>query len=138
MPLPGQAPQLPGAMAGSAPGPGPSPVLSPGGGAGNQAAASGILKSIIPALHNALSAFPVNSPQYKAVDKALAALTPAFGAPQDSNIVPASIMALAQAAKAGKSPLSNAAPPLAASPPPQAAGGPSPMPPGGAAEPEAA
>lgn len=115
-------------MAGSPGGPGPSPVLSPGGGAGNQAAAAGILKSVIPFLHNALTALPVNSPQYKAVDKALASLTPVFGAPQEGNVVPASILAMAQAAKSGSMPLANAAPPLAASPPPGAGGGASPTP----------
>lgn len=137
MPLPANVSKFPGSMAGSPAGPGASPVLSPGGGAGNAAAASGILKSIIPALHNALTAFPVNSPQYKAVDKALSALTPAFGAPQDGNLVPSSIMQLAQAAKSGQSPLAGAAPPLKAAPPPSpGGGGPSPMP--SPAPPEAA
>lgn len=126
---------MPGAMAGSPSGPGASPVLSPGGGAGNQAAASGILKSVIPFLHNALTALPVNSPQYKAVDKALAALTPVFGAAQGGNVVPSSILALAQAAKSGASPFANAAPPLAAAPPP--GGGPA-TPPGPVSPPDAA
>lgn len=112
-------------------------MLSPGGGAGNQAAASGILKSVIPFLHNALSALQVNSPQYKAVDKALAALTPVFGAAQGGNVVPSSIMALAQAAKSGAMPMANAAPPLASSPPPGAKP-PSPMPSPSSDQPEAA
>lgn len=118
MPLSPATPSLPGSMAGSPAGPGPSPALSPGAGAGNQAAASAILKSVIPSLHQALMAFAPNSPTYKAVDKALAALTPVFGAQQGQNLVPAAILQQAQAAKSGASPISSAAPPLAPAPPP--------------------
>jgi hypothetical protein len=111
-------------MAGSPAQPGGSPVLAPGGGAGNMAAASGILKSVIPSLHQALQAFPVNSPQYKAVDRALAALTPTFGQQQGQNLVPAAILQQAQAAKSGQSPISNAMPPLQPAPPPGASASP--------------
>lgn len=122
MPLSPAAPSLPGNIAGSPAGPGASPVLAPGAGAGNQAAAGAILKGIIPALHKGLMAFPVNSPQYKAVDKALAALTPVFGQATDQNLVPAGILQQANAAKAGTTPLAAAAPPLAPAAPPGAAG----------------
>ena len=105
-------------MAGSPSGPGASPALSPGAGAGNNAAAGAMIKSVIPALHQALMAFPVNSEPYKAVDKALAALTPAFGVSNEKNLVPASILQMANAAKSGSTPLAGAAPPLAPAPPP--------------------
>ena len=114
-------PKLPGNMAGSPSGPGPSPALSPGAGAGNQAAAGAIIKSVIPALHQALMAFPVNSEPYKAVDKALSFLTPAFGVSNEKNLVPAGILQMANAAKSGATPLAGAAPPLKSAPPPGAA-----------------
>jgi hypothetical protein len=82
-----------------------------------------MLKGVIPALHQGLMAFPVNSPEYKAVDKALAALTPVFGKANDQNLVPAAILQQAQAAKAGASPLAAAAPPLKPAAPPVATGG---------------
>lgn len=119
--MPLTSPTLPGNVAGTPPGPGASPMVSPGAGHGNQAAASAMLKSVIPQLHQALMAFPVNSPEYKSVDKALAALTPAFGQSQGSNLVPAAILQQAQAAKTGSTPLAGAAPPLSPAPPPQAA-----------------
>jgi hypothetical protein len=102
-------------------------MVSPGGGAGNQAAARGILKSVIPSLHQALMVFPVNGPEYKAIDRALAALTPAFGKSADGNLVPAALLQQANAVKqGGGSPLGGSAPPLSPSPPPGAEG-----PPGG-------
>lgn len=115
-----QVPVLPGNMAGSPSGPGASPAMSPGAGAGNAAATAAMVKSVIPSLHRALSALPINSPEYKAVDKALAALTPAFGQQEGKNLVPAAILQQAQAAKSGSSPLGSAAPPLQPAPPPGA------------------
>lgn len=128
MPLAPNAPVLPGSVAGTPAGPGASPVVSPGAGAGNQAAARGILKSVIPSLHQALMVFAVNSPEYKAVDRALAALTPAFGKADGGNLVPAALLQQANAVKQGQSPLGGAAPPMSPAPPPGA-------PPAGGGEP---
>lgn len=105
-------------MAGSPAGPGPSPALAPGAGAGNQAAAHAALKASVAQLHQALMAFPVNSPEYIAVDKSLALLTPIFGKADHSNLVPAAILQQANAAKAGASPVGQGAPPLQPAPPP--------------------
>lgn len=115
-------------MAGSPAGPGAGAPVSPGGGAGNNAAARGILTSIIPALHRALMAFPVNSPEYKAVDKMLAAATPVFGKANDQNLVPAAVAQLGNAARGAVSPISTGAPPLAPAPPPGAGPSPGPSP----------
>jgi len=105
-------------MAGAPPGPGSSPVLSPGGGAGNAAAAGAMVKAVMPAMHKALMAYPVGSKEYKAILRALTSLTPIFGQSQDQNLVPPAIMQLAQAAKSG-GPVASAPPPgLAAAPPP--------------------
>lgn len=121
-------PAMPGGMAGSPAGPGASPVVSPGAGAGNQAAASAAVKAAVAQLHQALMAFPVNSPNYKAVDQALAKLTPMFGGAEQSNLVPAAILQQAQAAKSGQTPVGSAAPPMAPSPPPGGGASPPGMP----------
>ena len=120
-------PVLPGSMAGSPPGPGASPVVSPGGGAGNGAAATAMMKAVMPAMHQALMAFPVGSKEYKAVLRALTSLTPIFGQAQERNLVPASLVQLAQAAKTG-GPIASAPPPgLAPAPPPGGESEPPPM-----------
>lgn len=81
-------------------------------------ASRAVIQSVIPQLHKALMALPVNSPEYQAVDKALAALTPKFGQPDGKNLVPAAILQQANAAKSGATPLAASAPPLAPAPPP--------------------
>lgn len=103
-------PALPGNMAGGPTGPGASPALAPGDGAGNMAAADAMVKAIIPALHKALSAYPIGSKQYKGVMRALSSLTAEFGQENKQSMVPAAIMQMAQAAKGG-TPMPGAPPP---------------------------
>ena len=115
-------------MAGGPTGPGASPALAPGGGAGNEAAADALIQGILPAMHKALSAYPVGSKKYAAVLNALRALTANFGREQTQGLVPAAIMQMAQAAKGGT--------PMSAAPPPGIAPAPAPgAPPPGGAEP---
>ncbi len=114
-------------MAGPPPGPGASPVVSPGSGAGNTAAAGAMMKAVMPAMHQALMAFPVGSKEYKAVLRALTSLTPIFGQSQDRNLVPPALLQLAQAAKSG-GPIASAPPPgIAPAPPPGGESEPPPM-----------
>jgi hypothetical protein len=102
-------------------------MMSPGAGAGNEAAADATVKSLIPGLHKAMAAYPVGSKKYAAVLNALRALTANFGREEASPLVPAAIQQLAMAAKQG-GPMQGAPPPgLAPAPPPPGAG----IPPGG-------
>lgn len=96
--------------------PGGSPMVSPGGGQGNQAAANGIVKSIMPTLHKALNAFNVGSKEYKAVLEALRSLNSTFGSSEGASTVPAALVQQAMAAKQGN-PASAPPPGLAAAPP---------------------
>lgn len=97
-------PNLPGAMAGKPTTPGGSPVVSPGGGAGQSAAASAAVKAIMPILHKALSAFEVGSKEYMAVMDAVKKLSGVFAKPSGSNLVPAAIQDIMGKAKAGTPP----------------------------------
>jgi hypothetical protein len=92
--------------------------LAPGNGAGNEAAADAMVHAILPAMHKALSAYPVGSKKYAAVLNALRALTANFGKEQSSGMVPAAIMQMAQASKGGS--------PMGAAPPPGLAPAPAP------------
>lgn len=96
-------------------------MVAPGAGAGNQSAARAAIKSAMPAMHQALSAFPVGSKEYKAVMRAISSLLPVFGSSEGQSQVPAAIAQQAAAAKSGGRLAS--APPvgLAESPPPGAA-----------------
>lgn len=115
-------------MAGGPAGPGASPALSPGGGAGNEAAADALIHAILPAMHKALSAYPVGSKKYAAVLNALRALTANFGKEQTGSMVPAAVMQMAQSAKGG-TPMAAALPPgIAPAGGPGPAGGPPPTP----------
>jgi hypothetical protein len=75
--------------------------MSPGAGAGNEAAADAMVKAVIPALHKAMSAYQVGSKKYAAVLNSLRALTANFGKETSQPMVPAAILQMAQAAKAG-------------------------------------
>lgn len=87
-------------------------MVSPGGGQGNMAAAVAQAKAVMPVLHRALAAFPVGSKEYKSALRALTALEPIFGAAQESNLVPAAVSQMANAAQTGQSPLASVAPGL--------------------------
>jgi hypothetical protein len=102
-------------------------MMSPGAGAGNEAAADATIKALIPGLHKAMAAYPVGSKKYAAVLNALRALTANFGREESTPMVPAALQQLAMAAKSG-GPMQGAPPPgLAPAPPPGGAG----IPPGG-------
>jgi hypothetical protein len=96
-------------------------MTSPGAGAGNTAAANAIVKSVLPALHNALNAFPVGDKKYKAVMKAVQVLGTEFGQSEDKNLVPAGIQQMAAAAQKGGPVVNAPAPGLAAAAPKMAA-----------------
>ena len=102
-------------------------MVSPGGGAGNEAAADAMIQTALPGLHKALSAYPVGSKKYAAVLNALRALTANFGKQQTEGLVPSAINQLAMAAK-GQSPLQAAPPPGAGAAPPMPGGAPSSLP----------
>src|SRR6266852_5468553 len=108
-------PEAPGAAAvpkspmGGPGGPGGSPMLSPGGGAGNKAAATQQVKAVIPALLVASMAFESGSKEQQALLRAIQSLNPIFGKAEGANMVPAALATMAQSAKQG---------PLSAAPPP--------------------
>lgn len=88
-------------------------MASPGGGAGNQAAATAMLKSIVPTLYKLLAAFPFGSKENSAVSRALTALSPIAGKTEENSLVPAAIQQMALAAKGGQL---KSAPPVGISP----------------------
>ena len=87
--------------------------MSPGAGAGNEAAADALIKAIMPTLHKALSAYQVGGKKYQSVLRALQALNANFGREQSQPLVPAAIMQLAQNAKQGGPGAGQAPPPIA-------------------------
>ena len=97
-------------------------MLSPGGGAGNKAAAVQSIKSLMPGLLHASMAFEAGSKEQQAVLRAVSALNPIFGKAEGSNMVPAGLAAMAMQSKQG---------PLSAAPPPGLANNPTAPPPGG-------
>lgn len=94
------------------PGPGPTPMTTPAAGAGNEAAADGLIKALIPALHKALGAYQIGSKKYAAVLNAIRALTANFGKENQQSLVPSAIMQLAQASR-GQGLPRNPPPPIA-------------------------
>lgn len=127
-------PEAPGAAAvpkspvGGPGGPGASPMLSPGGGAGNKAAAIQSVKAVMPAILMASMAFESGSKEQQALLRAIQSLNPIFGKAEGANMVPAGLATLAQANKQG---------PLSAAPPPGLVSDNSPPPGMGAPPPEA-
>lgn len=93
-------------------------MMSPGGGAGNKAAATQQVKAVIPALLIASMAFDAGSKEQQVLLRAISSLNPIFGKAEGSNMVPAGLATMAQAASKG---------PLSAAPPPGIS--PSPKPP---------
>ena len=94
-------------------------MLSPGGGAGNKAAAIQQINAVMPALLHASLAFEAGGKEQNAVLEAVRALR-IFGKAEGTNMVPAGLATMAAAAKQG---------PLSAAPPPGLS--PSPTPPPG-------
>jgi len=96
----GKAPVLPGSPMGGPAGPGATSMTAPGAGAGNEAAADAQIKAVLPTMHKALSAYPVDSKKYKGLLNALRALTANFGGSSATeSIVPAAIQQMAMNAK---------------------------------------
>jgi len=92
-------------------------MMSPGGGAGNKAAATQQVKAVIPALLIASMAFDAGSKEQQALLRAISSLNPIFGKAEGQNMVPAGLATMAQAASKG--PMSSAPPPgLSPSPKP--------------------
>ena len=116
---PGPAPGLPKSPVGGPGGPGASPMMSPGGGAGNKAAATQQVKAVIPALLIASMAFDAGSKEQQALLRAISSLNPIFGKAEGANMVPAGLATMAQAASKG---------PLSAAPPPGISPSPTPPP----------
>jgi hypothetical protein len=85
-------------------------MMSPGGGAGNRAAAVQQIKALMPGLLVASMAFEAGSKEQQAVLRAVSALNPIFGKAEGANMVPAGLATMAQAAKQG-GPMSAAPPP---------------------------
>lgn len=119
---------LPKSPVGGPQGPGGSPMLSPGGGAGNAAAAVQSIKAVLPAILKASMAFPAGSKEQQAILRAVASLNPIFGKAEGENMVPAGLQAMAMQAKSG---------PMSAAPPPGLTANPTPPPGMGGAEPGA-
>jgi hypothetical protein len=88
-------------------------MLSPGGGAGNRAAAMQQVKTLMPGLLHASLAFDSGSKEQQAILRAISALNPLFGKAEATNMVPAGLASLARA---------NAQGPMSAAPPPGVAG----------------
>ena len=84
-------------------------MMSPGGGAGNKAAAIQQIKAVLPTLLLASMAFESGGKEQQAVLRAVSALNPIFGKAEGTNMVPAGLATMAQASKQG---------PLSAAPPP--------------------
>jgi hypothetical protein len=117
-------------------------MTSPGGGAGNEAAADAVVAAAIQALHKAMAAYPIGSKKYLSTVHAIRALAPNFAKQETQQMVPGAIAQMAQAARPGGGPMAAAPPPgLAPAPlpggggaPPGPPGGGGPMPPGGGEE----
>ena len=126
-PAPGEPPgsAVPKSPIGGPAGPGGSPMLSPGGGAGNKAAAVQTVKALMPGLLKASMAFESGSKEQQALLRAMSSLNPIFGKAEGDNMVPAGLAAMAMSSKQG---------PLSAAPPPGLVSNPTPPPGMGAPE----
>jgi hypothetical protein len=85
-------------------------MQSPGGGAGNRAAAIASIKAVMPLILKAAMAFDAGSKEQQAVLRAVQSLNPIFGKAEGENLVPAGIQQIAQAARS-HSPIAGAPPP---------------------------
>src|SRR6266849_4620855 len=98
------APAMPKSPVGGPGGPGGSPMLSPGGGAGNKAAATQQVKAVIPALLVASMAFESGSKEQQALLRAIQSLNPIFGKAEGANMVPAALATMAQSPTTSRRP----------------------------------
>lgn len=120
-PMPGGGMAMPKSPVGGAGGPGGSPMVSPGGGAGNMAAAMVGVKRAHAALTGYLTAFPAGSKEQQAMFRALAALnTIVKDAPAETSAASQRQNDVQGASTSG---------PLAGAPPPGVASAPLPAPP---------
>lgn len=103
---------LPRSISGGPSGPGASPVTPTGAGAGGEAAADAVIKAIIPALHRAMSAYPIGGKKYTAVLNSLRALTANFGKEQQESMVPAALLQMMQASRSAAPPQGSPVPQL--------------------------
>lgn len=85
--------------------------MSPGDGAGAEAAADATVKSALPVLHKALLSYPVGSKKYSGLLNALRALTSNFGKEDSGALTPAAGQQIQQAAKLGGGMAGGAPPP---------------------------
>jgi hypothetical protein len=128
MPHPPGGPQLPGSPAGGPGGPGGTPMVSPGGGAGNQAAAMANIKACMRTMQMSMLAYEPGSKEFQGLMRALSALNPLFGESKGPDVTPAAMRQMAQTQNPG-GPLAGAPPPgiaSAALPPAPPPGGPMP------------
>lgn len=126
---PPPGPRLPGSIAGGPSGPGAPLPTTAGIGAGNEAAADGLVASVLGTLHKALSSYSPGSKKYMGVLNAIRSLSPSFAKQAQQSLVPAAIQQQAMMAKQG-GPMATAPPPPLAPVAPK--GMPSPItPPGG-------
>jgi hypothetical protein len=109
-------------------GPGTSPALSPGQGAGHEAAAIADIKACIPTLLKSLNAFKIGDKRRLALQQAVTRLESNFGQSQDEDLTPAAAQRIGAAAKPGGGLAGHNMPP-----PGILLGGPSPMGAGGGA-----
>lgn len=123
------APQmaLPKSPLGGPSGPGASPATSPGGGAGNEAAAIADVKSCLPIMMKAVNQLPAGDKFRQALLRAVMSIEAHIGKSQTEDLTPAAGQRIAQAAKPGMGLQGHNMPP-----PGLSLGGPSPMAGGGA------
>ena len=127
-PLPA-APKLPGNMAAGPGGPGGSQMVSPGPGAGNEAAADALVAKLMDGLYQALKAYPLGSKKHQAVIRAVTALSANFHHDEGKNLGNAALTQMAMSKPTG--PMAGARPTGIAALPPGAGN----APPGGAGPP---
>lgn len=117
-PMGGPGPtRLPNSPVGGPAGPGGSPMLSPGGGAGSQAAAVAKIATVSEQIKEAMMAFDTQSKEFQSCMRAITALNSVAGTKKADDLAPAANMQ--NRAMGGKpNPLAGAAPPGIAGPPP--------------------
>lgn len=112
---------LPKSPMGGPGGPGASPMASPGGGAGNQAAALSNIKACMRTMQMSMLAYEPGSKEFQGLMRALSALNPLFGESKGGDLTPAALRHMASSQNLGG--------PLAGAPPPGIQ--PAPLPPAG-------
>ena len=85
-------------------------MVSPGGGAGNKAAAMANIKAVMRTLQMSMMAYEPGSKEFQGLMRALSALNPLFGQPSGADLGPAAIRQISQTQNVG-GPLAGAPPP---------------------------